>query len=78
MVFSSEAAFHLCGKVNTYNYHIHVLQNPGVSSRLGMDSLKVNVFCALSEQKVFGPLFLIENTITGVIYLDKLENWLWP
>jgi hypothetical protein len=38
----------------------------------------VNVFCALSEQKVYGLFFFVEKTITGAVYLDVLENWLWP
>jgi hypothetical protein len=28
------------------------------------DSRKVNVFCALSKDKVYGPVFFIEPTVT--------------
>jgi hypothetical protein len=42
------------------------------------DSLRVNVFCALSQTKVYGPFFFAENTVTGVTYLMMLQNWLLP
>jgi hypothetical protein len=38
----------------------------------------VNVFCAISKKKVYGPIFFAEHTVTGMIYLDMLENWLMP
>ena len=40
------------------------------------DSPKVNVFCAVSPKKVYGPYFFEENTITGTKYLQMLQNWL--
>ncbi|KAJ4440693.1 hypothetical protein ANN_08841 [Periplaneta americana] len=39
------------------------------------DSPKVNVFCALSQRKLYGPFFFIEATVTGHSYLDMLEQW---
>ncbi|KAJ4434116.1 hypothetical protein ANN_16436, partial [Periplaneta americana] len=42
------------------------------------DSPKVNVFCALSQRKLYGPFFFIEATVTGHSYLDILEQWLVP
>ena len=42
------------------------------------DSPKVNVFCAISSQKVYGPFFFAEGTITGMTYLDVLQLWLMP
>jgi hypothetical protein len=40
------------------------------------DSPKVNVFCAVSCEKVHGPFFLAEETVTGDSFLDMLESWL--
>ena len=37
---------------------------------------KVNVFCAISSQKVYGPFFFAGETITGMTYLDMLQLWL--
>jgi hypothetical protein len=51
------------------NYYVsleHVRDNP-----------KVNVFCTLSKERVFGPFFM-EMTITGIIYLDILQQFLIP
>jgi len=41
-------------------------------------SPKVNVFCAISSQKVYGPFFFAEETVTGVPYLGALELLLMP
>ena len=37
------------------------------------DSPKVNVFCAISSQKVYGSFFFAEETVTGMTYLDMLQ-----
>ena len=63
LIFSDEATFHLSGKVNWHNVR---------------DSPKVNVFCAISNEKVYGPFFFEEPTINGMIYLHMLENRLMP
>lgn len=42
------------------------------------DSPKVNVFCALSQTKIYGPFFFDENTVTGQKYLAMLQKWLLP
>jgi hypothetical protein len=42
------------------------------------DSPKVNVFCAISSQKVYSPFFFAEETVTGKTYLDMLQLWLMP
>ena len=38
----------------------------------------VNVFCALSQTKVYGLYFVVENTVTGATYFAMLQNWLLP
>jgi hypothetical protein len=42
------------------------------------DSPKVNVFCAISSQKVYSPFLFAGETITGMTYLDILQLWLMP
>jgi hypothetical protein len=42
------------------------------------DSPKVIVCCAISSQKVYGPFFFAEETVTGMTYLDMLQLWLMP
>lgn len=78
IVYSDEATFHVSGKVNRHNVRIWGLQNPHATSQHERDSPKVNVFCALSRTKVYGPFFFAEGTVTGISYLDMLEQWLFP
>lgn len=38
----------------------------------------MNVLSAISNEKVYGPFFFVENTVTGDSYLDILTLWLLP
>lgn len=53
-------------------------ENPHVVIQYVQDSPKVNVFCAILKKNVYGPIFFADPTVTGMIYLDMLENWLMP
>ncbi|PNF22210.1 hypothetical protein B7P43_G04466 [Cryptotermes secundus] len=64
--------------LNRHNVRIWGLQNPRVTFEHVRDSPKVNVFCAILLAKVYGPFFFDENTVTGVMYLRMLQNWLVP
>jgi len=77
LIFNDEATFHLNGKVNRHNVRILGLQNPQEALEHERDSPKV-VVCALSQTKLYGPFFFAENTVTGVMYLAVLQNWLLP
>jgi hypothetical protein len=37
---------------------------------------KSNVFCALSKQNLFRHFFFAKHTVIGIVYLDKLEEFL--
>lgn len=78
IVFSDEATFHTNGKVNRHNVCIWGTENPRETIQYERDSPKVNVFCAISTNKVFGPFFFEGATVTGLQYLEMLENWLFP
>lgn len=78
LIFSDESTFHISGKVNRHNVRIWASENPRDVIQHERDSPKVNVFCAISVNKVYGPFFFMEKTITGTVYLDMLENWLFP
>ena len=70
---------HQCsGKVNRHNVRIRGLEQPHEIMEHQRDSPKVNVFCAVSIEKVYGPYFFDENTFTGTTYLQMLQNWLLP
>jgi len=76
--FSDEATFHVSGKVNRHNCRIWGTQNPHAFIEHERDSMKVNVWCGVMTDRVVGPFFFNENTITGVVYLDMLEQFAIP
>ena len=78
LVFSDEATFHVCGKVNTHNVRIWDTENPHATIEYVRDSPTVNVFCAVSSRNVYGPFFFAEPGVTGINYLDILQLWLMP
>ncbi|PNF40249.1 hypothetical protein B7P43_G07078 [Cryptotermes secundus] len=77
LIFSDEATFHLSGTVNRHNVRIWGTEHPHETVEHERDSPKVNVFCAVSQDKVYGPFFFEGNTVTGQTYLDMLQNWLF-
>ena len=80
VMFSDEATFHLCAKVNRHNCRIWGTEKPSPSSCMEWirDTPKVNVWLGMTRSKVYGPFFFAENTVTGVIYLDMLQQFLEP
>ncbi|GBL96730.1 hypothetical protein AVEN_111864-1 [Araneus ventricosus] len=60
LIFSNEATFHLSGKVNRHNVRMWGTVLPHVIVEQERDSPKVNVFCAISETKLYGPFFFIK------------------
>ncbi|PSN34568.1 hypothetical protein C0J52_18335, partial [Blattella germanica] len=75
LIFSDEATFFLGGKVNRDNVRIWGIENPRVYVEHTRNSPKLNVFCALSNSKVYDPFFFLEPTVSGHSYLDLLS---WP
>jgi hypothetical protein len=78
LIFGDESTFHLSGKVNKHDVSIWGTENPRELVQYVLDSPKVNVFCAVSCTKVYGPFFPHENTATGITYLDMVSEWLLP
>jgi hypothetical protein len=74
LIFSDEDTFHISGKVNRHNVHIWGTKHPRAQIEHQRDSLKVNVFCVVSCEKVHGAFFFTEATVTGNSCLDMLEN----
>ncbi|GBN62182.1 hypothetical protein AVEN_63532-1 [Araneus ventricosus] len=73
LIFSDESTFHISGKVNRYNSRIWGAEKPSTVIEHERDSAKVNVFCAISSRKLYGPFFFSERSVTSVVYLDMLE-----
>ncbi|PNF25748.1 hypothetical protein B7P43_G12984 [Cryptotermes secundus] len=77
VIFSDERTFHVGGKVDNHNCRIWSSENPRVSLEHVRDNANLNVFCALSKERVYSPFFM-EKTITGIVYLDMLQGFLIP
>ena len=65
IIFSDKATFHLSGKVNRYNVRIWGSENPHTTLEVESDSPKLNVFCAVSKQTLYGPFIFEGQTVTG-------------
>ena len=77
-MFTDEAAFHVSGRVNTHSCIVWGTENPHVSYELERASPKVNVWCGVTHEKVYGPLFFTEETVRAVNYLDMIEQFVIP
>jgi len=73
--FSVEVTFHVSSAVNHHNVRMWESENPHAYAKHQRDSPKVNAFYAISRQKVYGPYFFAEETVTGLTYLDMLQLW---
>jgi len=76
--FSDEATFYVSGCVNRHNCHIWGAQQPNEIHEYVRGSPKVNVWCGLLYNRVIGPFFFSDKTITGVVCLDLLEQYVFP
>jgi hypothetical protein len=77
-VCSDEATFHVIGVINRYNCRIWGSQNPHVTCELERGSPKVNMWAGLMHNKLVGPFFFSEKSLTGRSYLDILELYALP
>jgi hypothetical protein len=76
--FLDEETFYATGAVNMYNCRIWGSQNPHVTCEMETGSSKVNVKACLMHDKLIGPFFFMEKTVTGHLYLDMLELYALP
>jgi hypothetical protein len=77
IMFSDEATFHVTGKVNKQNVRIWGSEHPHVTVGHIRDSPKVNVWCCLLHDRLIGPFFFAEATVTSKNYLDMLKNFVY-
>ena len=78
ILFSDEATFHTCGKVNRHNCRIWADEKPPNFLEWERDAPKVNVWLDMAQSKVYGPFFFAEATVIGPVYLNMLEQFLEP
>ncbi|GFU90023.1 uncharacterized protein TNCV_2439101 [Trichonephila clavipes] len=68
---------HFRGHLNN-NARFWSLENPHEMLELLRDSPKSNVFCSISQRKVYQPFFFGEPTVTISFYLYALQLWIFP
>lgn len=78
ILFSDEARFHVCGLVNKHNCRVWASEQPNVTIEWERNTPCVNVWLGLTQNKCYGPFFFAEATVTGVTYLDMLQQFLQP
>jgi hypothetical protein len=78
VMFSDEATFHTCCKVNHHNLLILGSENPHSIREYVRDSKKLNVWCGMMKDRINGPFFFNEPTVTWNIYLEMLEQFAVP
>jgi hypothetical protein len=71
--FSDKATIHVSRAINRRNVRIWGSENPHAYVEHQRYSPKVNMFCAIFCQKVYGPFFFAEETVTDVTHLDMLQ-----
>jgi len=76
--FSDEATFHVSGKLHRHNVRIWGSEHPHETRELYRASPKVNVWCGIMFDRIIGPFFFNEATITADVYLDFLTEYLAP
>jgi hypothetical protein len=76
--FSDEATFYLNGLVNKHNVRYWSQDNPHATIETVMKSPKLNVWCAMSENRLIGPFFFDCDTVSGENYLSMLQDFWIP
>lgn len=78
ILFSDEATFTTNGTVSSQNCRYWASENPYYRiQRNSQFAKKVNVWCAVLQDRIIGPYFL-EETLNQEVYLDLLDNFLIP
>ena len=73
--FTDEAWIHLSGFVNTQTYRIWDTKNPHVIIQSPLHPQKIGVWCAISSQKIIGPIFFTKK-INSIRYVRILEKFI--
>jgi hypothetical protein len=72
--YSNEAWFHISGYINSQNNRICSIENLHTFHERLLHSLKVRVWCAVSQERINGPIFFSE-TITAECYQEFIMHF---
>jgi hypothetical protein len=78
ITFTDEAKIQINGCINQHNCWMWGSKKPYITHKFVHDSPKLNVWCGLMRNCIFGPFVLAEKTINCTIFLDMLELFLFP
>lgn len=78
IVFSDECIFRLNGFVNKQNVRIWGDERPNDVNEHTLHSPSVMVWCAISKDRVIGPYFFENGTVTGELYKNMLSQYAFP
>jgi hypothetical protein len=73
--YSDEAWFHLSGYINNQHSRIWSAENLHTFHERPLYSLKVGVWCAVSQRRIIGPIFFRE-TKTAERYQEIIMNFI--
>ena len=74
--FSDESTFHVSGLLNRHNleygaWRVHMIP-------VSLNGTPLNMWCGIMHDKIIGPFFFAEKSITAQIYLDVLTKYVPP
>lgn len=70
--------FHMCSKVSRHICHLWSKEKPCEVIEWQRDFSKVNIWLGSTKAKINDPFFFNEASVTGIIYLDMLQQFLKP
>ena len=73
--FSDEAQFHLPGHLNSQNTRLWFSEQPYATHENPFHSTKIGAWCAVSRQRIIGPIFFSE-TVNSERYINIMHEFL--
>lgn len=79
IIFSDEASFNLNGDVNRHNMRYYDDSNPHWFDQCHTQhNAKITVWCGIWGDRLIGPFFFEEDSVTGASYLAMLTTTILP
>jgi len=78
VIWSDEANFKLNGHVNRHNAVFWSARNPHRTMAVAQQGPGLMVWCGIFDDRIIGPFFIEDGTVTGERYLRLLQEQLWP
>lgn len=73
--FSDEAWIYLDGFINSQTYRVWSTKNPHAYREKGLHPKKIGMWCAISRQRIIGPIFF-EGIIDSGVYFRIMQDFI--